>query len=303
MRLITVRELVKRFGRTTAVNGVSFTLDEGRCAALLGPNGAGKTTTLKMLSGLLAPTEGSISFEGSEHTDHRADIGYLPQYPVFYHWMSGREYVEYVGKLAGMSKQAVKKRSMELLQLVGLEQAAKRKIGGYSGGMKQRLGIAQALIHSPRLLILDEPVSALDPLGRREVLELLQHIKQHTTTLFSTHVLHDAEEVSDDVMIMQAGQIAISGTLDEVRSAYQEPIIYVQGDASIFGWAEGMAERFGHQVVSMERYGQGIRIQVNDLERMKLAVMEDLVQHEVSVTRFEVAETSLEDLFMKAVGK
>ena len=178
MELLKASDLVKRFGNTNAVKGINFHIEEGRCVSLLGPNGAGKTTTLKMLSGLLEPTSGSIDFKGEKAKDLRQFIGYLPQYPAFYNWMSGKEFLVFAGQLAKLNVKEAEKRSEELLERVGLTNAKKRKIGGYSGGMKQRLGLAQALIHRPKLLILDEPVLALDPLGRREVLDMIQRLKR-----------------------------------------------------------------------------------------------------------------------------
>src|SRR5690606_1974532 len=196
--LVSIENLVKRFGKETAVKNLSFEIKKGSCTALLGPNGAGKTTTLQMLAGLLHPTSGKIAFDGMENGDNRKYIGYLPQHPVFYNWMTANEFLVYVGQLAHLSKQESQRSADELLELVGIADAKKKKIGGFSGGMKQRLGIAQAMIHEPKLVMLDEPVSALDPVGRREVIEMMRQLKEKTTILFSTHVLHDAEEVCDD---------------------------------------------------------------------------------------------------------
>lgn len=303
MELVKAEELTKHFGKATAVERISFTLPEGRCTALLGPNGAGKTTTLKMLSGLLQPTGGSIRFHGgTAGKDIRSLIGYLPQYPAFYGWMTGREYLEYVGRLAYMTKRDAKDRAAELLQWVGLAEAKNRRIAGYSGGMKQRLGIAQALIHRPRLLILDEPVSALDPIGRREVLELIRHMKLETTILFSTHVLHDAEEVSDDVLIMRAGKIAVSGSLEQLRKQGRQPLVIVEGDGSLEPWGRGLSERLGEWIESAEVSGTSARLVVRDMDKAKLALMADLVAHQVPVRKFAASETSLEDLFMKVAG-
>jgi ABC-2 type transport system ATP-binding protein len=299
--ILKVEDLRKSYGGTAAVKGISFTLEEGRCTSLLGPNGAGKTTTLKLLSGLLEPTEGKIRFQGWEG-DIRQHIGYLPQYPAFYKWMSGREYVEYVGKLAGLSSRAARERAGEMLELVGLKDSAKRKTGGYSGGMKQRLGIAQALVHQPRLLILDEPVSALDPIGRREILDLIRLIQTHTTILFSTHVLHDAEEVSDDVMIMRSGEIAVSGALEEVRKRHQEPVVRIESDRPLEAWARGLPARLPGLIASAEIHSRSASLTVNDMDRAMLELPADLAANGVPVRRFEAASSSLEDLFMKVVG-
>src|SRR5699024_9202307 len=137
-----------------------------------------------------------------QNEDIRPYIGYLPQYPTFYGWMSGYEFLIYIGKLANMNKDDVNERAEELLALVGLSEAKNKKIRTYSGGMKQRLGIAQAIIHRPQILMLDEPVSSLDPIGRREVLELMEQLKQEMTIIFSTHILSDADEISDELLLL-----------------------------------------------------------------------------------------------------
>lgn len=305
MTLVNVRRLVKRFGSAAAVDGLTFAIEEGRCVALLGPNGAGKTTTLKMLAGLLAPTEGEVRFAPHEgktvrpFSDIRRLIGFLPQYPAFYNWMSGREYLTFSGRIARMPKAEAKLRTEEMLRTVGLEEAGNRRIGGYSGGMKQRLGIAQALIHRPKLLLLDEPVSALDPIGRREVLEMIRLIRKETTVLFSTHVLHDAEEMCDDILIMNKGRIAVAGTIADVRRQYSEPVIRVQAesplDESVERW------RDFDFVKEIENDGYEVRLAVTDLEEARIRLLRDLGERGIPVVRFEAGRTTLEELFMKAV--
>lgn len=216
MSLLQVKNLRKSYGAHISVNDISFEIEKERCVALLGPNGAGKTTTLRMLAGLLEPTSGMISFEGSRPgAEYRRGLGYVPQSPAFYGWMTGHEYVVFAAKLSGMGTKDASSRALESLERVGLKGDARRRIGGYSGGMKQRLGLAQALVHRPRLLLLDEPVSALDPIGRREVMGLLREIREETTVVFSTHVLHDAEEICDDIILMNQGLIAEKGSLSQ----------------------------------------------------------------------------------------
>ncbi|MGG1880445.1 ABC transporter ATP-binding protein [Paenibacillus cisolokensis] len=169
-----------------------------------------------MLAGLLSPSGGEIQYEdgGKSGRDWQKRIGYLPQYPKFYGWMTGMEYLIFSAKLSGLSGAQARKRSLEVLDNVGLREAAKRRIAGYSGGMKQRLGIAQSLVHEPSLIMLDEPVSALDPIGRREVMDLLSRLRGEVTILFSTHVLHDAEEVCDRMVVMVEGHDCRAGQLD-----------------------------------------------------------------------------------------
>lgn len=299
MVLIQANGLVKKFGRVEAVKGIDFHIEEGRCVSLLGANGAGKTTTLKMLSGLLKPTSGEIDFKGVEAKDLRAFIGYLPQYPAFHNWMSGKEFLVFVGQLAKLSRKEAEKRSEALLERVGLADAKKRKIGGYSGGMKQRLGLAQALIHRPKLLVLDEPVSALDPLGRREVLDMMREIKKETTILFSTHVLHDAEEISDDILIMHDGEIAVAGSLGSVMEKYRQPIIQIEFESEAAGWLENIANySFVSEVNSRANQAS---IVLNDMENGRQILLKEIADKKLSIRKFEVSQTTLEDLFMKVV--
>lgn len=305
MALLTVDKLVKTFGDVRAVDGIGFEVGEGRCAALLGPNGAGKTTTIQMLTGLLRPTSGAIRLEGvAPGQDYRGLIGYLPQAPAFYGWMTGREFLIYAGRLCGLSAKEAALRSSELLERVGIGAAGKRRIAGYSGGMKQRLGLAQALIHRPKLLVLDEPVSALDPIGRREVMALLGQLKAETTVLFSTHVLHDAEELCDDVLIMRSGRIAMGGSLEQIRERDRKPVLTLEteGDAGSRRWLEGWLRRLPEGVEASSRTASGVRLVARDLDAARSELLRELAEAGVRVAKLEVGQTTLEDLFMKAVG-
>jgi ABC-2 type transport system ATP-binding protein len=297
--VLQVNQLTKHYGDKQAVNKLSFSVMEGRCLTLLGPNGAGKTTTLQMLSGLLMPSSGTIRFKDSGVKDIRSLIGYLPQYPAFYNWMSGKEFVEFTGKLAGLSSKEAETRGKDILERVGLKDAAKRRIGGYSGGMKQRLGLAQAIIHRPKLLILDEPVSALDPIGRREVLELLQQLKKECTILFSTHVLHDAEAICDDVLIIRDGQIVLHGELNQIMQENQKPVITIHMSNHPESWLHSLTDK--PYVIEVDIQPLLVKITVSDLEQAKLALLEEIISAGISITKFEVSQTTLEDLFMKAV--
>lgn len=301
--IIAAENLHKQFGSAHAVNGISLVLHKGRCTSLLGPNGAGKTTTLKLLAGLIRPTRGVIRFSGfDDSADIRRHIGYLPQYPAFYRWMSAAEFMEHTALLFGLKPKEAKERSRELLQLVGLQDSAKRRIGGFSGGMRQRLGLAQALVNRPLLLILDEPVSALDPFGRREVMELIQRMKQETTILFSTHVLHDAEEISDDVLIMRQGQIVAAGSLEELRRNHRQPIIRVEWDASPADWASRLAGQLGTLIKAHTFQGSVMQAEVEDMEEAMPKLLEALAKSKAPVKRVEAGSSTLEDLFMKVVG-
>ncbi|CAH1205108.1 putative ABC transporter ATP-binding protein YxlF [Paenibacillus plantiphilus] len=304
MALLTVKGLTKSFESTQAVNSIGFTIHEGRCVALLGPNGAGKTTAIRMLTGLIAPTSGDIEFHGiGPGADRRSLIGFLPQVPAFYNWMTGREFLIYAGRLCGLSAKEAQTRSSELLERVGIASAAKRRIAGYSGGMKQRLGLAQALIHRPKLLILDEPVSALDPIGRREVMELLRSLKLETTVLFSTHVLHDAEELCDDVLIMRAGRIAVGGSIQDIRSEHRQPILSleIEQDEHSRKWLQNWLKTPPAYVKTYSALSGGVRLVVDDVNAARRNLLAELVESDVRMTKLEIGHTTLEDLFMKAV--
>lgn len=301
--LLQVEDLTKQFGGADAVAGISFSIEAGRCAALLGPNGAGKTTTIRMLTGLLKPTSGRLSYNGVRHQESpRALLGYLPQSPAFHGWMTGREFTIYAGRLCGLRGEEARLQADSLLERVGLADAAGRRIAGYSGGMKQRLGLAQALVHRPKLLVLDEPVSALDPIGRREVLELLIELKKETTILFSTHVLHDAEELCDDVLIMRGGEIALQGSIDQIRNDYRKPIITVhtEQDERSRVWREGYKGEYAHHVRQLDN---GIQITVADMDLARQELLAQLSLDFIPVTRLEFGYSTLEELFVKVVSE
>lgn len=300
MSVIRVEGLKKSFQNSLVIKGVDFALEENTCIALLGPNGAGKTTILRMLSGLMKPTSGEIIFPGiAKGEDIRKWIGYLPQHPVFYEWMTGQEFLQYVGKLAGLTKEEAAKRTEELLELVGIANAKKKRIGKYSGGMRQRLGIAQAIIHRPRLLLLDEPVSALDPLGRREVLELLETLKKETTILFSTHILNDAEEVSDVILFLHYGEIVEKGTMEELRDKHRQAKIDVVFRKNINQFVEKVL--VNGFVQSHRVNGNQATFFVEDVEEAKTAFLKEVLDHNFPLLKFEISKTSLEDVFMKVV--
>lgn len=300
MSVIRVEGLKKSFQNNLVIKGVDFALEQNKCIALLGPNGAGKTTILRMLSGLMKPSSGEITFTGiSKGEDIRKFIGYLPQHPVFYEWMTGQEFLQYVGKLAGLSKEEAIKRSEELLELVGIADAKKKRISKYSGGMRQRLGIAQAIIHRPRLLLLDEPVSALDPIGRREVLELLETLKKETTILFSTHILNDAEEVSDVILFLHYGEIVEKGTMEELRDKHRQAKIDVFFRKNIDHFVERVLVK---ELVQSHRIsGNQATFFVEDVEEAKIVFLKEILEHNYPLIKFEISKTSLEDVFMKVV--
>ncbi len=234
---VQINHLVKEFPspfrktKVRAVNDVSLTIMPGEVYGLIGPNGSGKSTTMKALLGLLVPTAGACHVFGknSLKTDSRQDIGFLPENPYFYKHLTGEETLKFYAKLCGIRGKHLKQRVREMLELVSLEDAAKRRIGGYSKGMLQRIGLAQALIHNPRLLILDEPTAGVDPLGSRMIRDLILDLKKQGVTIFlCSHLLEQVQEVCDQVGIIFKGKIVKEGRLEDLIAIEDQTEILIK---------------------------------------------------------------------------
>jgi len=274
----------------------------------LGPNGAGKTTTIRILAGLARADAGQVSVAG---VDLRADghllsrrVGYLPEEPAFYPWMSAVEFLDYVGRLYGQTPAERKARTTELLELTGLTEARKRRVGGYSRGMRQRLGLAQALYHRPEVLLLDEPVSALDPAGRKDVLGLIEGLRGNCTVFMSTHILADVERICDSVAVIDHGRLLAEGRRDELIERYAAPALRVEAAVSaaeaFAAWAAGLSALPWVSAVNLD--GLTATVQVTDLplaqrELLRLAVAADL-----TLERYELVKPTLEDVFLRIVA-
>ena len=225
---IRINGLTKRFRDVAALTDLSLEVPAGSVFGFLGPNGAGKTTALKILAGLTRSTSGNASVNGvpvSVQGAHRAQVGYLAQEPHFYGWMSGRETLNYVASF--FPAEADPASTDDVLELVGLADAADRPTRTYSGGMRQRLGIAQALVGDPAVLLLDEPAAALDPLGRHDVLRLMERLRGTTTIFYSTHILDDVQRVSDHVAIVDRGRVVVSAPTTELMRRSAAPTVRV----------------------------------------------------------------------------
>lgn len=222
MELI-VRDLTKQYKDKRAVDGISLRLTEG-INGLLGANGAGKTTLMRMLCGILKPTAGSISMDGVDVTseDYRAILGYLPQDFGYYPDFTGLDFLLYLAALKGLSHSHAKRKAGELLELVSLQDVGKKKIKTYSGGMRQRLGIAQALLNDPQLLIVDEPTAGLDPKERVRFRNLIAGLGQDTIVLLSTHIVSDVEKIADHMLMMSEGKIILNEPWDKGRTDLEQ---------------------------------------------------------------------------------
>lgn len=209
---VSVDRLSKQYQNKIAVDRVSFHLSEG-VTGLLGANGAGKTTLMRMMTGILTPTSGEITADGVsvQTEEYRSFLGYLPQDFGYYPEFTAREFVQYIAALKGLDQRHARRKTDELLELVGLTDVAKKKIKTFSGGMKQRVGIAQAIVNDPRILILDEPTAGLDPKERVRFRNLIAEIGRNTVVLFSTHIVSDIEHIANNVLMMRDGQIIYEG--------------------------------------------------------------------------------------------
>jgi ABC-2 type transport system ATP-binding protein len=220
---LKVDRLTKQYKNKIAVDRLSFSLKSG-VTGLLGENGAGKTTLIRMICGVLAPTSGEITYDDIPVTEeaYRDILGYLPQNFGYYPEFSGYDFLMYFSALKGLNKKSAKIRSEELLDLVGLSGVAKKRISTYSGGMRQRLGIAQALINRPEVLVLDEPTAGLDPKERVRFRNLIKEVGMTSIVLFSTHIVSDVEHIADHVMLMKAGQIIWKGQWNEADGSMED---------------------------------------------------------------------------------
>jgi ABC-2 type transport system ATP-binding protein len=304
--MIRIENLVKQYGAVHALDGLSLSVEPGVVYGFLGPNGAGKTTTMRILSGLARADAGRawiLDKEiGQPGVDVRHLIGVLPEEPVFYPWMTAREYLrDFVARLFQLDPASARKRTDELLSIVGLKEARNRRIGGFSRGMRQRLGLAQALIHNPPVLLLDEPVSALDPAGRKEVLELIESLRGKATILLSTHILADVERVCDVVGIIKQGRLIVQEQREELLRQYTTPVFEIELEGSPEPWME-RARQFPF-VENMTFEHPTIRVLVKDIRAAQKTLLDSLAADDLLVRRFEILHPSLEDVFLRLTGK
>lgn len=296
--------LTKSYGGKLALDSLDLDVEEGSIFGFLGPNGAGKTTTLRLTTGLARPTGGSIQVlghdVGAEGGGVRSQIGFLPDVPAFYAWMTAPEFMQFVGGLFRMSCAPLRERADLLLDLAGLTGVTTR-IGGYSRGMKQRLGIAQALINAPRLLLLDEPTSALDPMGRKDVLDMIVSLRGRTTVFFSTHILSDVERVCDTVAILDRGRLVTQAPIDELKARYGKKKVVVE----VTDNADVLAKEFGTRAwaTSVARGAHGsIEITVTNLGAAQHDIPAMVAARDSGLVRLEAGEIGLEEVFVELVG-
>ena len=299
MNVLEVREIKKSFGSKKVLDGVSFTVPENCIFGFIGRNGAGKTTTMRAVLGLLKTDGGEIDVCGERvsygSTPKNGCIGFLPDVPEFYGYMNAREYLTLCGEITGIERSTLKSRCGELLELVGLS-AEKHRIKGYSRGMKQRLGIAQALINRPRLLICDEPTSALDPVGRKDILDIICAAKEQTSVVFSTHILSDVERICTRVAFINGGKTAFSGSIEDIHALKSDTALELT-----LARPEDVGRVSSAFPGSSISEGRLIFPKASDRDCAEL--MAYLAAQQIPILRLERHEADLEDLFMEVIGK
>ncbi|ADE72559.1 MULTISPECIES: ABC transporter ATP-binding protein [Priestia] len=298
---LEIINVTKSFKEKIVVNNFSLELKSGECVGLIGPNGAGKSTLIKMISDIIDPNAGEVLLNGKKISKMKREIGYLPQYPNFFYWMTARETLMFMGQLSGVKKEVLTNSIPEILTKVGLKAEENSKVGTFSGGMKQRLGIAQALLHKPSLIVMDEPVSALDPIGRREVLNLIEEIKKDTTILLSTHILSDAEEICERFAIMKDGTKIEDTKITDLLNRNSENKLIVEITAKDRKWVDTIKKL--PYVKDIEVVGLKVKVKVESIEENKASLLQNALEHKVDIVKFEMNNDTLEEIFLKLVGQ
>lgn len=302
MDALKIDNLYKSFGNHVVLDGLSLSIPEKTIFGFLGKNGAGKTTTMKMILGFLRIDEGNIEVFGEKvkygQTKTNRFIGYLPDVPEFYGYMTPKEYLKLCGSITGLTDDEITTKSKELLELVGLNGVNKR-IKGFSRGMKQRLGIAQALLNSPKLLICDEPTSALDPVGRKEILDIIRKIKSTTTVIFSTHILSDVESICDHVVVLDGGKNVLEGSIDEIKNMKRTNEINIR-----FKSIDELNRFKNNNVVSKMNFkeeGDTLSFLELNSEKKAFDILYELNNENILPLEFSVKEPTLENIFMEVI--
>jgi ABC-2 type transport system ATP-binding protein len=304
--LIKVVNLKKSYQRLEVLKGISFEVKKGSVFGFIGKNGAGKTTTMNILTGLLRFEGGQILIRDLDFSKNKTEllksIGYLPENPVFYEYMNAYEYLNFIGEITGLEIKKLKFDISHLLEIVKLKNQAKRRISGYSRGMKQRLALAAAIIHEPDILFLDEPASALDPEGRLEMLALIEELKSQEKTIFlSTHILNDAERVCDEVCIIDEGRILLDEKLSDLYDKYIQPVFDIEFDKEITVETEILNNL--NWTESVKTCGKIISLSVNNIKTARAEILKVLSGLENFVTSFQIRKSSLEDIFINITNQ
>ncbi|MFV0559514.1 MAG: ATP-binding cassette domain-containing protein [Enterococcus sp.] len=300
MNAMNMSKVVKSFGEHKVLTEINLSVEKGCILGLVGKNGAGKTTMMQLLLGLLKPDSGHIEVDGEAVTYGNSKtnrkIGYLPDVPEFYGYMTSAHYLTLCGEITGMKKQIVKEKIPLLLDRVGLKDDSK-KIREFSRGMKQRLGLAQALLNDPDILLCDEPTSALDPVGRKDILEILASLRGETTVIFSSHILSDIEQICDSVAILHNGKIQLQGAINKLKESHSSYKYILQfnnlEEKQLF------LNNISTTKFRLEENATSLIFSGNSFEQMSQVFLQKLVELSIAPKVIQQIEPSLEELFME----
>lgn len=302
--MIETRNLTKRFGDFTAVDGINLAVQPRTIHGFVGPNGAGKTTTMKMLTGAIWCSQGEGYIKGHEigSTPAKQVIGYSPEHTFFYNDMVASDYLSYMARICGVERSEARKKALDLLDWLDLGGFAESKVGGFSAGMKQRLGLAQALIHEPELLILDEPTANMDPTGRISILDKLRELshERNATIFLSSHILSELEQVVDFMTMIDRGRVVVEGNMTELRRRFSgnhfllktsqnEKILEVIKDKGLFRESWTDTDDFIHMIS-------------DDTTALRKVVVETVVQTGAELEHFSEERASLQDIYRKTMS-
>lgn len=304
MDALQIKHIDKKFGRQIILNDLNFVVSEHTVFGFIGKNGAGKTTLMKLILGYLKADAGEIIVCGEKagfsHTRTNRLIGYLPDVPVFYGYMNAVEYLTFCGRIAGLKAAAIRKRNSELLGMVELS-GIKKSIRGYSRGMKQRLGIAAALLTRPKLLICDEATSALDPQGRKDILDLLALVRRETTVLFSTHILSDVDRICDQIGLLHNGKIVLQGRTSEIEQQHGGDTLQIGVFTHDDALRLAAALKKLPFIISTEIAESTCTFRISDVRHHALDIIDILVKEKIALNTYHQLEPTLENVFLEMV--
>jgi ABC-2 type transport system ATP-binding protein len=299
--VLEVKDLTKKYGDKEALSQVSFQVAEGSCFGLLGPNGAGKSTTMKIITGITESGSGTVRVLGMDNRKEadaiRGQVGYVPQELTLYETLSAYDNLLFFGEMYGVRGSDLKQRIAEILEHVGLSDRAKDPVKSFSGGMKRRINIAAALLHRPKLVILDEPTVGIDPQSRNHIFEMIRQLKKEGVTLiYSTHYMEEVEALCDDIAIIDHGKVIAQGSLDRLLEQYASQAVYteIDGDPFVMKEVEGVTKCFAH--------GKGWVLESDTPLRTIQELSERLLDAGTPIRALELMRPSLESVFLRLTG-
>lgn len=304
---IKTNGLTKNFGDFTAVNNADIEVKEGTINGFIGPNGAGKSTTMKMLIGALNPSDGSghIKDHPIGSIEAKKLLGFSPEHPKFYKDMKAQKYLVYMGMVCGMSRSEAENRAIELLKWLGIQDFANKKVGGFSAGMKQKVSLAQSLIHNPEILILDEPTANLDPAGRISIIENLKDLckEMNVTVFISSHILAELEKLVDEVTLINHGKIVVTSNVESLEEKVSENR-YVLKTSNNEKLLKVLKDKFYIEDISLDKNNViHITAKDDDIDFFRHSVTRVILDCDVWLQEFNIEASGLESIFMKLVGE